>query len=305
MTDLNGVLLIDKGEGPTSHDMVALARRVLGVRRIGHAGTLDPLATGLLVLMIGKATRLATFLSNMDKTYRGTLRLGVNTDTYDRAGTPDGPPREVLVDRPAIGRAMEKFRGAVSQVPPVFSAKKIHGTPMYRLARKKLPLTPVAIPVVFHRLELLGFTSPDVSFEAKVSAGTYLRSFAYDLGQELGCGAHLHELRRTAAGPFRVDDAITSERLTDLGTQAKELILPMEDIPLGLPTLTLNAAGTHAIRHGRPCSLGNVVVPRPPLPPGRCRLKGPEGSLIGIGEIMLSVASEARPLLRPQIVFTA
>ncbi len=305
MTEPNGVLLIDKGEGPTSHDMVALARRVLGVRRIGHAGTLDPLATGLLVLMIGKATRLATFLSGMDKTYRGTLRLGVSTNTYDRAGTPVGPPREVLVDLSTIGHAIDKFRGSVSQVPPVFSAKKVHGTPMYRLARKKLPVAPVATPVVFRRIDLLGFTSPDVSFEAKVSAGTYLRSFAHDLGEELGCGAHLHELRRTAAGPFRIDDAIPPERLTELGAQAKERILPMEEIPLGLPTLTLNAAGTHAIRHGRPCGLGDVVAPRPPLPPGRCRLKGPEGRLVGIGEVMLPVASEARPLIRPQIVFTA
>ncbi len=303
MKDLNGVLLIDKGEGPTSHDMVALARRVLGVRRIGHAGTLDPLATGLLVLMVGRATRLASFLSGMDKTYRGSLRQGVSTDTYDRAGVPTGPPREVGVDRVTIERAMEKYRGTVSQVPPVFSAKKVRGTPMYRLARRRRPVAPVATSVVFRRIELLGLSGNDVEFEAEVSAGTYLRSFAHDLGQDLGCGAHLYGLRRTLAGPFRVEDAITADRLTDLGTRAIDRLLPMAEIPLGMPTLILSAAGTHAIRHGRPCGLNEVVNPRPPLPPGRCRLKGPEGSLLGIGEVLLSVASEARPVIRPQIVF--
>src|SRR2546427_166857 len=135
---LDGVLLVDKPEGPTSHDMVAVARRALGVKRIGHAGTLDPMATGLLVLMIGRATRLATFLSGMDKTYRGTLRLGIATDTYDRDGTPSGPPRPVIVDERDVGAAFERFQGTVTQVPPVYSAKKVHGTPMYRLARRSL-----------------------------------------------------------------------------------------------------------------------------------------------------------------------
>jgi tRNA pseudouridine55 synthase len=305
MTDLNGVLLLDKGEGPTSHDIVALARRVLGVRRIGHAGTLDPLATGLLVLMVGKATRLASFLSGMDKTYRGSLRLGISTDTYDRAGTPSGPAREVNVDLETLVRVMDKFRGAVTQVPPIFSAKKIRGTPMYRLARRHLPVAALPTSVYFRRVELLGLSGPDVEFETEVSAGTYLRSFAHDIGQELGCGAHLYELRRTSAGPFKIEDAMTADELTSLGRGAAERLLPMEAIPLGLPTLTLSAAGTHAIRHGRPCGLNEVTTPRPPLPPGRCRLKGPEGSLVGIGEVMLSIPSETRPVIKPQIVFVA
>lgn len=299
----DGVLLVDKPEGPTSHDIVAIARRALGVSRIGHAGTLDPMATGLLVLMIGRATRLATFLSGMDKTYRGTLRLGVSTDTFDRDGQPVGPPRPVRVDEAGLRSAFERFQGTVSQVPPVFSAKKVRGTPMYRLARRHKPVSPTPTMVTFRRLEFLGLSGEDVAFEAQVSAGTYLRSFAHDLGEILGCGAHLHSLRRTAAGPFTVEGVLTPDEIRSLGPEAAARATPMDEIPLGIPTLVLTAAGTHAIRHGRPCGLAEVAAPRPPLPPGRCRLKGPEGRLIGIGEVQLPVPSEARPVIRPHIVF--
>jgi len=300
---IEGVLLVDKPRGPTSHDVVAIARRALGVERIGHAGTLDPMATGLLVLMIGKATRLAPFLSGMDKTYRGALRLGVATDTYDRDGTPLGPPRPVNVNEAALRMAFERFQGTVTQVPPVFSAKKVRGTPMYRLARRHKPVTPAPTTVTFRRLELLGCSGAEVTFEAQVSAGTYLRSFANDLGEIVGCGAYLDALRRIAAGPFSVEGTLTPDELAGLGPAAATRITPLEEIPLGIPTLVLTAAGTHAIRHGRPCSLGDVTTPRPPLPPGRCRLKGPEGRLIGIGEVQLSAPSETRPIVRPQIVF--
>jgi tRNA pseudouridine55 synthase len=304
MPDLNGLLLVDKPEGPTSHDVVAAARHALGVQRIGHAGTLDPLATGLLVLMIGKATRLASLLSGVDKTYRGMLKLGLATDTYDRDGEPLGPPREVRVGRAEVLAAMDRFRGTVPQVPPAFSAKKVRGTPMYRLARRRRPVSPVATPVTFRRIDLLDLRGDEVEVEAEVSAGTYLRAFAHDLGQVLGCGGHLHRLRRTAAGPFRVEEALALEELRRLGPAAAERLLPMEEIPLGLPTLVLSAAGTHAIRHGRPCGLAEVLSPRPPLPPGRCRLKGPEGLLLGIGEVFLAPPPEARPVVRPQIVLT-
>lgn len=300
---LDGVLLVDKPEGPTSHDVVAIARRALGERRIGHAGTLDPMATGLLVLMIGKATRLATFLSGMDKTYRGTLRLGVATDTYDRDGSPLGPPRPVPADDAAVRAAFGRFQGTVTQVPPVFSAKKVHGTPMHRLARRHRPVSPLPTTVTFRRLELLGISGTDVGFEAQVSAGTYLRSFAHDLGEILGCGGHLYSLRRIAAGPFAVEGSLTPPELAALGPRAADRVTPMEEIPLGIPTLVLTAAGTHAIRHGRPCGLSEVATPRPPLPPGRCRLQGPEGRLIGIGVVQLQAPSEARPVIRPQIVF--
>jgi tRNA pseudouridine55 synthase len=301
----DGVLLVDKPEGPTSHDIVSSARRALGVRRIGHAGTLDPRATGLLVLMIGRATRLGAFLSGMDKTYRGLLKLGVATETYDRDGAPAGPPREVRIDRDTLLAALDRFRGTVSQVPPIYSAKKVHGTPMYRLARRRAPVHPLPVTVTFRRLDLLGFSGDEVEFEAEVSAGTYLRAFAHDLGEALGCGAHLYSLRRLAAGPFSIEEAIRLDDLTAAGTGAASRVVPMEEVPLGIPTLVLTAAGTHAILHGRSCGLNEVATPEPPLPPGRCRLKGPEGRLVGIGEILLHPPSQARPIVRPRIVFTA
>ncbi|HYV17799.1 MAG TPA: tRNA pseudouridine(55) synthase TruB [Verrucomicrobiae bacterium] len=303
MTELEGVLLVDKPEGPTSHDAVAIARRALGVRRIGHAGTLDPLATGLLVLMIGRATRLATLLSGVDKSYRGIVRLGYGTDTYDRDGVPDGPARPVEVHRGTLEREIDRFRGTHLQVPPVFSAKKVHGTPMHRLARRQRPVSPVATPVTFRRLDLLSFSGTDVEIEADVSAGTYLRSFAHDLGAALGCGAHLHALRRIAAGPFRIEDAIPLAEVQAAGPSLRERVLPLESVPLGMPTLKLSAAGVHAVRHGRPCGVAEVLNPPPPYPPGRCRLQGPEGGLVAIAEIDLSVGAGPRPLIRPQIVF--
>ena len=304
MRDVDGVLLVDKPEGPTSHDVVATVRRGLGVQRVGHAGTLDPLATGLLVLMIGRATRLASLLSGADKTYRGVIRLGVSTDTFDRAGVPDGPARDVAVDRETLVASLSQFQGTVRQVPPVFSAKKVHGTPMYRLARKRQPVTPVPTSVTFRRLDLLGFSGTDVEIEAQVSAGTYLRSFAHDLGQLLGCGGHLHTLRRVGSGPFRVTDAIPLADLRDLGRQAASRVVPLEAVPLEMPTLRLTAAGTHAVRHGRPCGLDDVTTPAPPIPPGRCRLQSPEGSLVAIAEVSHRSPADARPLIRPHIVFT-
>ncbi|HKQ98872.1 MAG TPA: tRNA pseudouridine(55) synthase TruB [Candidatus Polarisedimenticolia bacterium] len=302
MTPIEGVLLVDKPEGPTSHDVVAVARRALGEKRIGHAGTLDPLATGLLVLMIGRATRLASVLSGVDKTYRGVVRLGFATDTYDRAGQPDGPPREVRVERAAIEALLDRFRGRVAQTPPVFSAKKVQGTPMYRLARRHRPVTPVPTMVTFKRLDLLGFDGTNLEIEAEVSAGTYLRSFAHDLGVALGCGGHLHSLRRMSAGPFRVEDAMTLDELTRLGRDTVARLLTLDDVPLGMPTVRLTAAGAHAVRHGRPCGPADVMTP-PPLPPGRCRLQGPEGRLVAIAEVVVA-SPEIRPLIRPQIVFS-
>jgi tRNA pseudouridine55 synthase len=299
-----GVLLVDKPEGPTSHDVVAVARRALGEKRIGHAGTLDPLATGLLVLMVGRATRLAALLSGVDKTYRGVVRLGLATDTYDRDGLPDGPPREVRIDRDTLLPHLERFRGTILQTPPPFSAKKVHGTPMYRLARNRRPVTPVPTPVTFKRLELLAVDGADLTIEAEVSAGTYLRSFAHDLGRALGCGAHLHSLRRLRAGPFDVEGALPLADLQALGRDAAARLLPLNEIPLGMPTLRLSPSGVMAVRHGRPCTPADVVTPPLPLPPGRCRLQGPEGGLVAIAEVVLSGRQGPFPMIRPQIVFT-
>jgi tRNA pseudouridine55 synthase len=185
----------------------------------------------------------------------------------------------------------------------VFSAKKVHGTPMHRLARRQRPVFPVATPVTFRRIALLGMEGSDLEIEADVSAGTYLRSFAHDLGVALGCGGHLHALRRVAAGPFGVEEAVPLGQIQAEGPAVASRVLPLDRIPLGMPTLQLSAAGVHAVRHGRPCGVADVVTPPPPFAPGRCRLQGPEGGLVAIAEIDLAAGPGPRPLIRPQIVF--
>jgi tRNA pseudouridine55 synthase len=174
---------------------------------------------------------------------------------------------------------------------------------MYRLARRRRPVAPVPALVTFHRLELLDQRGQDVEFEAEVSAGTYLRAFAHDLGQALGCGGHLYTLHRTAIGPFRVDAALSVPALAEAGPRLAEALIAMDTIPLGLPTLVLTQAGIHAIRHGRPCGIHDVSSPRPPLPVGRCRLQDREGGLVGIGEVLLASVAAPRAVVRPQIVF--
>ena len=224
---MDGLLLVDKPAGPTSHEVVACVRRALGERRIGHTGTLDPAATGLLPLVLGRATRLARFLSGHDKSYDAVVRFGVATDTYDGEGTSAGPvhsgPRPA---REAVDRALDAFRGTFLQTPPAYSAKKIEGTRSYRLARRAkrerersvrscpsrlppaLPARPAPVSVTARAIDIRDFDGDTVSLRVECSAGFYVRSLAHDLGAALGIGAHLTALRRTHSGRLSVDDAI-------------------------------------------------------------------------------------------------
>jgi tRNA pseudouridine55 synthase len=210
---MNGVLVIDKPAGLTSHDVVNRVRRILGQRAVGHLGTLDPMATGILPLVIGRLTRLAQFYTASEKTYEGTIRFGFSTDTYDGEGDPTCDPQEVHLNEEKIEAAAARFRGEIEQMPPPFSAKKIHGIPAYKLARKdkNVPLKPVRVEI--RELEILQLEAARVRFRARVASGTYMRSLAHDLGQALGCGAHLESLRRTAVAEFTLADAHTLEEL--------------------------------------------------------------------------------------------
>ena len=216
VTNLDGAIIVDKPEGWTSHDVVNKVRRITGTKRIGHLGTLDPIATGVLPLVIGRATRLAQFYTRSDKIYEGVVRFGWSTNTYDRAGEPLGAKREVIVDGDELERAMEKFRGEFAQTPPPVSAKKVEGRRAYELARKSVvvELEPVTIQV--YELTLLELNGADARMRAHCSGGTYMRSIAHDLGQALGCGAHLHELRRLASGEFEIEKARTPAQLETL-----------------------------------------------------------------------------------------
>ena len=212
---LNAVLVLDKPAGLTSHDVVNRVRRITGERSIGHLGTLDPMATGVLPLLLGRFTRLAQFFNDSRKIYEGEIRFGFATDTYDREGEPIGPVSSVQPSLEEIQRHLASLTGHIQQTPPAYSAKKIHGVAAYKLARhdKVVEMKPVAVEV--HRFEVHSVLEDRARFVAEVSAGTYIRALAHDLGQALGCGAHLSELRRTRSGEFGISQAIGLDELSE------------------------------------------------------------------------------------------
>ena len=246
-----GVIPLDKPEGPTSHDMVALARRALRERRIGHTGTLDPFASGLLLLCVGRATRLAEFLTGLDKSYEAVARLGVDTDTEDRDGTVirerDGW-REL--DEAAVIAALSSFSGVVDQVPPQFSAKKVGGESMHRKARRGEHVELAPRQITIHEIDLLEMDLPDVRFRVRCSSGTYVRSLARDVGEALGVGAHLTYLRRTAVGAFAVEGSLSTDELDAPDRVAAVWIDPLEALA-HLPRVDVDAQAAGDLRHGR------------------------------------------------------
>lgn len=244
------MVLVDKPAGPTSHDVVARVRRVAGERSAGHTGTLDPFASGLMVILLGRATRLARFAPGEPKVYRGTLRLGQATTTDDPTGEPSGEPAGAAavaaVNDAEIADAMERMLGTHPQRPPGFSAKKVGGVRSYRRARKGETVTLAPVPVRIDSLDLIERRGRDVDFRAVVGAGTYVRAIARDLGEALGCGAHLTALRREAIGPLTVDDAVTLDALS------ADDVRPAHTVLGHLPQLQLEPDEREAVGHGRP-----------------------------------------------------
>ncbi len=286
----DGVLIIDKPEGPTSHDVVTLTRRAIGVSRIGHTGTLDPMATGVLALVIGRATRLAQFLTASDKQYRATIAFGRTTDTYDARGrelssSPTRPTREELET------ALTKFRGAFEQTPPAYSAKNIDGERSYELARKHErtggtsppPARPAAVPVTARSMDLVAFDGDTATLTMTVSAGFYVRSLAHDLGEALGCGALLTALRRTQSGEFGLERAmpladVLSAARADLVTRLIPMSALLSDLP---PVVLRGAASLERLRNGVEMGPDDLVEP-PPGPAPIVRLLGPDGDLAAL-----------------------
>src|SRR5579864_5501331 len=222
---MNGVLIIDKPAGVTSHDVVNRIRRILDQRSVGHLGTLDPLATGVLPLVTGSLTRLAQFYTTSEKKYEGVVRFGFATDTYDAEGDPVSPAQPVTLNAQEVEALAARFRGVIDQVPPPFSAKKIHGVPAYKLARKQKEVVLKPVQVEIKELEILSVESDQVHFRARVASGTYMRSVAHDMGQALGCGAHLQSLRRTVVAEFTMTDAHSLDDLA--GAAGKSDVAPM------------------------------------------------------------------------------
>src|SRR5579862_2501719 len=266
---MNGVVIIDKPSGMTSHDVVNRVRRILGQRSVGHLGTLDPMATGILPLVTGSFTRLAQFYVSSEKAYEGLIRFGFSTDTYDAEGEPTSEPKSVKLSREVLEAHAARFRGVVEQMPPPFSAKKIHGVPAYKLARKHKEVALEPIQVEIKEFEILSIESDRAHFRARVASGTYMRSVAHDLGQLLGCGAHLESLRRTSVAEFTLADAHTLDELAAANQgvppsegEARGGVTALDDLFVHprkllpqLPSVTADQQNSARIRAGRPVNL--------------------------------------------------
>ena len=248
---MNGLIILDKPAGMTSHDVVAIVRRATGERSVGHLGTLDPMATGVLPLLLGKYTRLAQFFGAAEKQYTGTIQFGWSTDSFDADGERTSEPQALVQSLQELRTFAQRFHGEIDQLPPVFSAKKINGVPAYKLARagKEAPVKPARITV--HEFALDALEGEVASFHMHVSSGGYVRSVAHELGQMACCGAHLASLRRTAAGPFTLRDALPLAELKTLAPAAIEdrLIHPRLLLP-EMPAVTVDAAVAGRIRNG-------------------------------------------------------
>lgn len=252
---MNGVLIIDKPTGMSSHDVVNHVRRVLHERSVGHLGTLDPMATGVLPLVVGGFTRLAQFYTQAEKAYAGTIRFGFATDTYDAEGEPIAPPLPITLDRAAVEALAANFRGVIEQTPPPFSAKKIHGVPAYKLARKHKEVILHPVQVEIKEFEIISAEADRARFRARVASGTYMRSVAHEMGARLGCGAHLEQLRRTAVAEFTVGDALTLDELGVRAGAGQDIFVHPRKLLPQMPSVTADDANAARIRSGRPVNL--------------------------------------------------
>jgi tRNA pseudouridine55 synthase len=283
-------VLVAKPAGPTSHDVVDVVRRALGVTRVGHLGTLDPFAAGLLVLVVGRATRLASFAADWTKDYAGVIRLGTVTTTDDHTGAVVGTSEEWrTLDRGRTAAVLAEFRGAYDQRPPAFSAVKVDGERAYRRARRGEPVALEARRVEVRELTLTDFAPPDLGFRATVTAGTYLRSLARDVGERLGCGAHLAALTRTRVGPFRLQDAVAPAAVTP-GAMRDPAVLVAD-----LPRRELDEIEGGLVVHGRSIAAG----------PGTGPKTGEKGrvALFSQGRLV-AVAERVGDALKPRVVLT-
>ena len=316
---MNGAFIIDKPAGITSHDVVARVRKIIGERRVGHTGTLDPFATGVLVILFGRATRLAQFLSGAEKEYEAVIRLGLATDTGDITGAPlaSGPAENLQGLRPEdIEAAMSSFRGGIDQIPPMHSAKKIEGRKLYELARKGEEVTRIPVRITVSEFEAIpgdaalfkinSDGTADLHVRVVCSAGTYIRTLAEDLGKHLGVGAHLAELRRTRAGAFRIAEAITLERLAELSGSnlAESKVISPDAVLSHLPAIDLSAAEVTRTIHGIDIRLEQAVLNFKDGAP--VRMRSPDNQLIAVGlydesqsavhpTAVIADVSEARP----------
>jgi tRNA pseudouridine55 synthase len=282
---MDGVIVVDKPEGWTSHDVVGKMRRIAGTKRIGHLGTLDPIATGVLPLVIGTATRLAQFYNAAEKVYEAVVRFGFATDTYDRAGVPTSEPVPVMLERERLEAELSRFVGRIQQTPPAVSAKKIGGVPSYKLARQKKPVDLAPVEIEIYEARLTGLEPDMASILVRCSTGTYVRSIAHDLGQALGCGAHLHALRRTRAGEFEISQARTIAALETLRAEdaLPQVLIPSAELLPAFPIVRVDPLTAGQIRQGRDFHSSPFNVPRNAK---YVKAIDEYGALVAIGELV-------------------
>lgn len=283
---MTGAIVVDKPEGWTSHDVVNKVRRLAGIKKVGHLGTLDPSATGVLPLVVGRATRLAQFYADSDKVYDAVIHFGWSTSTYDRDGEVTSPKNEPVLDQGRLEALLEPFRGGIDQVPPAISAKKVGGTPAYKLARKNKPVELTPVQVTIHSLELLACQGAEARIKVHCSAGTYLRTLAHDLGQVYGGGAFLQSLVRLRCGEFCLDQAYTIDQLVDLvrGGRLEEALIPAARLLPAIPIQIVDQLTVGQIRQGRDFRAS-------PFRSGKAsrlmKAVSENGDLVAVGEIRL------------------
>jgi tRNA pseudouridine55 synthase len=300
----DGALVINKPTGRTSHDVVEAVRRTLGFRQVGHLGTLDPLATGVLVLLLGRATRFAQFYAGRRKRYNSTFRFGFATDTYDADGTALGPDSAPQLNRADIEGLAVRLTGCFPQMPPPYSAKKIHGRPAHELARKHKPVELKPVEVEVFELHIVEIQGSLARFTVECAAGTYIRAIAHEMGAQLGCGAHLADIVRTAVGEFTLDQAISLEDLQEFvkAGKAAECIIPLDRLLPELPRVSVVPMIERRVRHGSrfQISLGQIQPGRAEMPqgapaqldsgawkPARLRVFNQQDQLIAIAEAIV------------------
>jgi tRNA pseudouridine55 synthase len=259
--NLSGVLVVDKPRGITSHDVVDYLRRILGTRKIGHAGTLDPSADGVLLACINKATKMVQFITQYDKEYDAVIKLGVITDTYDGEGKVLQIKDDLEIGWDQIRDAVSSFAGRIQQTTPLYSALKFQGKRMYQYARANVKVEPKRREVEIKSLEIQDVKMPLVQLKINCSKGTYIRSLASELGEKLGCGAYLFSLRRTRVGPFKVDEALSLKSISDIQAAGsiEEILWPIEKIMSDLPSIVVEESFANKIQHGLPLKSSSVL----------------------------------------------
>ncbi|HUX07883.1 MAG TPA: tRNA pseudouridine(55) synthase TruB [Acidobacteriota bacterium] len=296
---LDGFVLVDKPKGITSFDVIRRLRQILHFRKMGHMGTLDPNATGLLPICLGKATRLGRFLLKADKRYRATIRLGQSTDTYDADGQAVGEKQEPPeVSTEALDKLLARYRGTFMQRPPIYSAKKVDGKRLYELAREGKTVEPELCEVTIHQLDVLEHERDRLVLDIRGSTGMYVRSLAHDIGVEIGCGAYLEELQRLGVGALTVENAYTLERIEKMEADGdRSYLQPMDELLPDFPRIEINAFQLERVRNG-----SMIVIHSPIINTGqRVRLFDPEGRMVAVGEAKKPLGSLQTQVL-PKVV---